>query len=571
MERRLAAIMVADIVGYSSLMEKAEEHTAERVDCCRELVQDKVGALGGRIFNTAGDAWLAEFGSPINALRCAAEIRSALAAGGDTEDDPLRLRFGLHLADVVVRGDDLVGDGVNVATRIQQEADPDSVCVSAAFFDSIRRNSPFAFDDLGERRLKNLAEPIRVYRLREEMARHRLQSAPTRVPSTGERRPLSLAVLPFRVMGGDEDQRFLAEGLTDELIVELARFRRLLVSSRSASFALADADPVKVGDTLGVRYVLEGQVRRIGDPVRIGLTLSETEKGSVVWSDKLARPFAELLDLLHATAARIAATVFGRVEDAGMITARRKPPATMSAFECLLRGIDHHRLGGVLEEHSREAVEWFTRAIELDPSYAAAYAWRVCAASDLPEFRFPESGEPDIRRALELDPCDAEANRIASFFELLKGDFDQAATLMWRAMELNPSDAYIRARCAAVMTFSGKPEEALRLLDEAEALDPLLPVWYVEERGVALYALGHHEEALEALGRLVFQTFRSRLYRAAALMALGRREEAGRLVKETLAGKPNFTVSRFLFQERHRDPMLRRHLRRWLEEAGLPP
>ncbi len=334
--------------------------------------------------------------------------------------------------------------------------------------------------------------------------------------------------------------------------------------------ALAGAAPVTVGATLGVQYVLEGQVRRIGDQVRIGLTLIETEKGSVVWSDKISRHFAELLDLLDRTAARIAATVFGRMEDAGMVTARRKQPENMSAFECFLRGLEQHRLGGVLEQHSREAVTWFTRAVELDPNYGTAYAWRVCAASDLPEFSYPES-EPDIRRALELDPCDAETNRIASFFALLKGDFDQAAVLMHRAMELNPSDAYIKARCAAVATFIGEPEEALRLLDEAEALDPLLPVWCVEERGVALYALGRYEESLAALGKLVFQTFRSRLYRAAALMALNRPAEAHPLVREAMAGKPNFSVSRFLFQERYRDPSLRRQLRSRLEEAGMPP
>jgi adenylate cyclase len=570
MERRLAAIMVTDIVGYSSLMEDAEEHTAGRAADCQALIREKVSPLGGRIFNTAGDACLAEFNSAINALRSATEIRNALASSSD--GNPLKLRFGLHLADVMVRGDDLVGDGVNVATRIQQAAEPDSICVSGVFFDNIRRNSPFIFEDLGSRRLKNLSEPIRIYRLREEIARHRLQAAPNRTQATGEKRPCSVAVLPLRVMGGDEDQRFLAEGLTDELIVELARFRRLFVSSRSASFAIADTnpDPVKVGNTLGVRYVLEGQVRKIGDQVRINLTLTETDGGLVVWSDKVARPFAELLDLLDTTAAKIAATVFGRMEDASMITARRKQPENMSAFECLLRGIDHHRLGGVLEEHSREAVKWFTRAIELDRNYAAAYAWRVCAASDLPEFSFPES-EPDIRRALELDPCDAEANRIASFFELLKNDFDQAAMLMRRAMDLNPSDAYIKARCAAICTFMGEGETSLRLLDEAEALDPLLPVWCIEERGIAYYALGRYEKALEALGRLVFQTFRSRLYRAAALMALGCPEDAGKLVKEAVASKPNFTVSRFLFQERFRDPLLCRQLRRRLEDAGLPP
>ena len=159
MQRRLAAIMVADIVAYSSLMEEAEEHTADQAARCREMIREQVASLGGRVFNTAGDAWLAEFASPINALRCAAEIRNTLAGAESIEAAPLRLRFGLHLADVVVQGDDLIGDGVNVASRIQQEADPDSICVSGVFFDHVRRNSPFAFDDLGERRLKNLSEP----------------------------------------------------------------------------------------------------------------------------------------------------------------------------------------------------------------------------------------------------------------------------------------------------------------------------------------------------------------------------------------------------------------------------
>jgi adenylate cyclase len=169
-QRRLAAIMVADIVGYSSLMETAEEQTVRRAAACQELIRSKVSALGGRVFNTAGDASLAEFSSAINALRCAAEIRNMLAGSYPTDEAPLKLRFGLHLADVVVRGEDLVGDGVNLAARIQQHADPDTICVSGVFFDHIRRNSPFAFEDLGERHLKNMTGPIRIYRLRAEIS-----------------------------------------------------------------------------------------------------------------------------------------------------------------------------------------------------------------------------------------------------------------------------------------------------------------------------------------------------------------------------------------------------------------
>jgi adenylate cyclase len=392
MKRRMTAVMVGDTVGYSAMMEKSEEKTIARLATCQTLIAEKVASLDGRIFNRAGDSSLAEFPSPINALRCAVEIGTTLAGIDGSDVEPLKMRFGVHLADVAVHGDDLVGDGVNLAARIQQAAAPGSVWVSGVLFDQIRRNSPFIFDDLGERRFKNLSEPIRVYQVRGEIGAHRLQSAPTKSSSDATKRPSSVAIMPFRASNGEEDQRFLAEGLTDELIVELGRFRRLCVASRSASFALADTnpDPVSIGEALRVRYVLDGQVRKIGKTIRIGLTLSETEAGSVVWSDKITRPFENLLDLLDETVSKIAATVAGRMEDASIVAARRRPPENIEAFECLLRGIDHHRLGGVTDENAREAVKWFSSAIKADSNYAAAYAWRVCAASWLPDFDLDE-------------------------------------------------------------------------------------------------------------------------------------------------------------------------------------
>jgi adenylate cyclase len=351
----------------------------------------------------------------------------------------------------------------------------------------------------------------------------------------------------------------------------LGRFRRLCVASRSASFALADSnsDPVSVGEALRVRYVLDGKIRKIGRNIRIGLTLSETEAGSVVWSDKITRPFEDLLDMLDETVSKIAATVAGRMEDAGVVAARRRPPDNIEAFECLLRGIDHHRLGGVTDDNAREAVKWFTQAIEADPNYAAAYAWRVCAASWLPDFD-PDEGERDIRRAIELDPCDPEANRILGFIELLKNNFDQAKSLSLKAMEMNPTDAYVKARSAAVMTYVGEPLRSLALLDEAEALDPLLPVWCIEERGVALYALERYQEALGAFGKLVFQTYRSRLYRSAALVALDRVDEARTLVEQAIAGNPALTTPKFMTKESYRDLKKRQTLQERLEQAGLP-
>lgn len=340
------------------------------------------------------------------------------------------MRFGVHLADVAVRDGDLLGDGVNLTTRLQQGADPGAVWVSGTLFDQIRRNSPFVFDDLGERRFKNLSDAVRVYQVRSEIGGHRLQTAPTRVSGDKPKRPSSIAIMPFRVAGREDDQRILAEGLNEELIVELGRFCRLHVASRSASFAIADstADPVKVGDALRVRYVLDGQVRRIDKTLRIALTLAETETGAIVWSDKIIRASEEIWDILDQTARSTAATVVGRLEDASLIALRRRAPENYEAFECLLRGVDYHRLGGVTDQNAREAIKWFTRAIKSDPNYAAAYAWRVCAASWLPDFDF-ENALRDVRKAIVLDPCDAESNRILAYMEFLNGNDEAARAL----------------------------------------------------------------------------------------------------------------------------------------------
>lgn len=571
LKHRTVSMMVVDIVGYSAMMEREEEFATRRLQAVTRLINEEVSRLGGRVFNTAGDAFLAEFSSVLDAVRCAAELRSKLAGGNSFDGEVIRMRFGLHLADVVVHGQDLVGDGVNIAARIQQCAEPDEILMSGIMFEHIRRNSPFSFDRLGAKNFKNISEPIEVFRLRGEKGNHRMQIAPTHSHPSKGRRPSSIAVLPFRVSSSTDDQRYLADGITDELIVELGRFRQLFVSSRSASFALAEGplDPVKVGDLLGVQHVLEGQIRRLGDMIRIGVTLSETERGTVLWSDKITRPFDELIDILDETAAKIAATASGRVQEAAMVATRRKHSENMNAVECLLRGIDHHRLGGVTDDHVVEAVSWFNKAIEIDPNYGPAYAWRVCSAPALPDFDVAQ-GERDTRRAMELDPMDAESHRILATFELWKDNHDQAVTRIRRAMELNPTDAYLKARCASISTYNGDIAYSLQLLDQAEHLDPFLPVWCVEERGIALYAMDDYLRALEAFDKLAFQTFRTRLYRAASLVALDRADAAGRLVREAMASKPNLSVSVFLQSERYRDLDRRRQLGERLHSVGLP-
>ena len=493
MERRLAAIMAADVVGYSSSMEAAEESTAEDLAKCQSVIAETANRLGGRVFNTAGDSALAEFSSPVNAVRCGVEIQRANSALGISNDRPsqLPLRIGVHLADVIVSGNDLIGDGVNLAARIQEAAEPSTVFASQTVFEHVRRNSPYVFEDLGLHKLKNISEQMRLYKVVGNMPTNLYQVCHSVSQSSARPiRPGSLAVLPFEVAGGDDEQQYFADGLTDDLIVELARFKKLFVSSRSATsnYDQRDVDPRVVGRELGVKHVLMGQVRRLGDQVRISVRLIDAESGENLWAERFTRPWTEFFDLLDELTARIAATVVGQVEAAGIAEVRRKRPEDMEAYDYLLKGLEHHRLGGITEGHIRDAVSCFERAIEADPNYGLAYAWHVCSASWLPDFD-NDKGLRYATKALELDENNAEAHRIMGSYQMSMGNFELAEHHHCRAMELNPNDAYIRARTAAFYTFDHQPERALELIAEAEALDPLLPVWCLEEKGVATIQL----------------------------------------------------------------------------------
>ena len=572
MERRLAAILAADVAGFSKQMEAAEEVTAAGLAKCQSMIAATAARFGGRIFNTAGDSALAEFSSPVNAVHCGVEIQRANQSDADPGAAHLSLRVGVHLADVIIAGSDLIGDGVNLAARIQEAADPSSVLASQAIFDHVRRNSPYVFEDLGLRALKNISEQMRLYRVVGTMPTNRFQTAhAVSHPGAAAFRRGALAVLPFDVAGDDEEQRYFADGLTDDLIVELARFRKLFVSSRSASasYEPKTADPRLVGRELGVKYVLAGQVRRLSDKVRVSVRLIDAESGENLWAERYSRPWTELFDLLDELAGRIAATVVGQVEAAGIAEVRRKRPEDMSAYDYLLRGLEHHRLGGVTEGNVRAAVGWFERAIEADPSYSRAYAWHVCSASRLPDFDV-DKGFRYVTKALELDENDAEAHRIMGSYQMGMGNYESAEHHHCRAMELNPSDAYIRCRTAAFYTFNHQPERALELIAEAETLDPLLPVWCLEEKGVALFCLGRHEEAIAALNALAFQTFRSRSYAAAAAMALGDSERARKTLAAALAIRPDLSISTLLTRESYRMAEDTARLRDLLAAAGMP-
>jgi adenylate cyclase len=570
MQRKLATIMVGDFVGSTTAMESDEEGAIARIDTILETVRMVVQRHDGRVFGTAGDALLAEFGSPVNALRSAIEARAEIAAlpgasGGD-------MRFGLHLADVVVVGSDLRGDGVNIAARIEASAPPGAIEVSGLLYDQVRRVSPCGFEDIGERQLKGILELIRIYRVTELVDRHVFQFAPTRSAPNAAQSPRtnSIAVARFDVApGAIADQCFLAEGITDDLTLELSRLRGLFVSSRSAATALTTKDPVEIGRLLGVGYVISGSIRQVGDDLRVNIALTETGEGLVIWSDRIRRPFRELLDVLDEIIARVAATVSGRIEQSELAAARLKRPENMTAYEYYLRGLDHHRLIGVSDIHVHEAMAWFERSMAADPGFGRPFAMHVCSWSNLPSFDLNRA-EQQVAHALALDPSDPEAHRIMGAIKMKSGDFVSSRYHHIRAHELAPNDAYILGRSAAFYVYAGEAEHALEMLDRAETLDPFLPVWITEERVAALYALSRFEEMMRVALTLPFQTRRKSLYQVAASMACGDAGKAEFLVRQALSLDPSLSAVYIRTQETYADESVTDTLVKRNCDAGLP-
>ncbi len=567
MERKLAAIFISDAVSSTAAMERDEEAAVIDISSRLQAIKTAVESNDGRVFNKAGDSILAEFASPRNAMLAALESRARLAAQGDAN----AMRYGLHLADVLVDGEDLLGDGVNLTARIQSDAAPGDILVSDAFFSQVRRASPCKFDPPVQRQFKGISEPISVYRVKEKMDAHLFQSDASRTDVTTARRPNSVAIVPFRTSSSaDEDQTFLADGLAEDLILELSRVQGLFVVSRTAANELRDRDPVEIGRKAGVGFVLTGSVRKVGDRIRLSVSLYNGDSGTVIWSDRIQRDFQELLDVLDEVVVRVASTVFGRIEQASIQAAKLKRPESMTAYEHYLRGMELHRLGGVTIENYREAVAWFDRAIAEDKNFSRGYSMKVCSASNLDDFDF-DAAKQMIEKALRLDPEDADAHRIMGNMQLrIHRDFAKAYIHYQRAMQLAPNNAHIVGLVAAFHIFNGEPETGLEMLDRAETMDPFIPVWILENRIRAYFSMGQFDEMLACARKLPFQTRCSRIFRAVVSMKRGDEQRARQLIAATLADDPNLTSEYVRVQELYRDENIVKEILELAESAGLP-
>jgi adenylate cyclase len=571
-ERRLAAILAADVVGYSRLVEQDEAATLAALRALRrEALDPLLAEHRGRVVKLLGDGVLAEFGSAVDAVACAAALQRAMAERqvGVPAERRIVLRVGVNLGDVVVEADgDLLGDGVNVAARLEALAGPGEVLLSGKVHDEVQGKLDLAFEDRGERALKNIARPVRTWRVADVAA-----ASPRGTAAPPSPRP-ALAVLPFADPGGDPERRFFGDGFTEDIVTELSRFHQLTVRSPASSFRYreAAADPARVGRELGVEHVVDGSIRRLGDRVRVTARLVHAPSGDQLWAERFDRDQRELFEVQDELVRTIAATLVGRLQATDLERARRKPPASLAAYECVLRGA---ALGEV--EAIAEGRRLFERAIELDPTYGRAHA-RLAHSLYLGWYRDPAGSDATLdralalaRKAVELDPNDNVCQDLLGWIYQQQGSFELAEHHKRRALELNPNSPEQVACTGVLCTFLGRPEEAVGWFERARQLDPFFePTWYWPLLGVARFVAGRYDEAVLALGRSPTMPVWVRVYLAACHALLGELDRARALGAEVLRLAPGFSSTAFVAKERFKRAVDRERLSEGLRGAGLP-
>jgi TolB-like protein/Tfp pilus assembly protein PilF len=570
-QRRLAAILAADVVGYSRLMERDETGTLAILKARRkDVLEPLVARHQGRVFKVTGDGVLVQFGSAVDAVQCAIDLQQAMAASSEDlpDDNRIVLRIGINLGDVILEGSDLYGDGVNIAARLEAMAEPGGILVSGAAYDQVKNKVGAGFDDLGVQSLKNIQERVRVYRI----------TGTPRVSTTapdlvsGES---SIAVLPFVNMSGDPGQQYFSDGITEDIITELSRFRQLRVVARNSSFRYRgeDVDVVRVGRELDVQYLVEGSVRRLGDRVRVTAQLIDAVSGHHLWAERFDRKQEELFDVQDQVVRTIASTLMGRLNAARLERAKRKPPGSLAAYECLLRG---DALPFDDPESDAEARRMFEKAIELDPGYAKAHA---ALANALCRDWFRDSGSDhaleqayDVaKKAVALDNNESVCHAALGWVHLLRHSYDLAEHHFLKSVELNPNSAIRVASLGNPCTTMGRPEEAIAYLKEAKRLDPFFdPTWYWPTLGVAYFVARRYDEAIASLSRSQAMPVWVQAYLAACYAHKGDMNQARHHAAEVVQRKPDFSLVGCVAKESFKLSADREHLAEGLRKAGLP-
>jgi len=583
--QRLAAILMADVAGYSRLMNCDERGTVAALDSARAVFRATIDAHRGRVIDMAGDSVLAVFETASGAVVSALAIQAELARRSTdlAADCRMQFRIGIHLGDVIEKADGSVyGDGVNIAARLEGIAEPGGVTVSDAVQCAVRQRLDASFDDIGEQRVKNIAAPVRAYRVRElapgaSRAGTAAAAASAPAPKRDRVDKPSIAVLPFDNMSGDAEQEFFADGITEDIITELSRFRELFVISRNSSFKFKGkpVDVQKFAKELGVQYVVEGSVRKAGRRVRITVQLIDAETDRHLWAERYDRDLEDIFAIQDEVTTSIVATLPGRVEAAARDRAARLTTDNMAAYECVLTGkVLHHRTN---RDDNAKAQRLLERAIEVDPSYAHAHAWKACVLGQAWTYNWCES-RPEtqarimaaLKDALALDDNDSDVHRILAAVNVIQDRFDQAVYHQRRALSLNPNDDLIVVQQGEILTWLGQPEEGIEWIRKAMRLNPYHPERFWSHLARACFAARRYGEAVDALKCISTPDALARAGLAACHAQLGAVEAAEEERLATLALAPSFTITECLATLHYRDPAFREHHRVSLERAGFP-
>ena len=584
-ERKLTTILAADVVSFSKMMGDDEVGTLEALKSCRDLIDTSIATHHGRIFGGAGDSVIAEFASPVEAMMCALEFQKLVGERNShfADRSPMEFRVGINIGDVIIDGDNLYGDGVNVAARVEALANPGGICVSRKVYDEVKRKLDVLFVDGGAQQLKNIEEPVSIFHI--EAQGPEGQSRDSGTKKTGNERSSaaptfdkpSIAVLPFANMSADPEQGFFADGITEDIITALSRFPNLIVIARNSTFAYKDkaVNVADIGKELGVRYVVEGSVRKAGNRVRVTVQLVEAASGEHIWAERYDRELNDIFELQDELCQSIVAIMPGRLEAAAMAHVSRKPPEQMAAYDYLLAAkIHHHKF---TKEDNEQALELLGKAIELEPRFASAHAWKACTLGQALARGYVERSDAILDESREqaeiayrLDENDVEANRILCEWEMYYRNWDKAKLHQDRAYGLNPNDPRLVAQRGELLTWLGRAEEGAELIQMAMQLDPYDAHVRAHLLGRALFVLRRYDEALAAYRKISAPRLGHLVDMAACLAQLDRPAEAKTEVEAALRLDPDFTVGGYVGGLLYCIDADREHHAEALRKAGFP-
>ena len=515
MERKLTTIFASDVVGFSKMMGLDEVKTLKILKERREAIDKIIEMHDGVIFGSAGDSVIAEFSSPLKAAEAAVATQRSMKImnKGKDESEQMNFRVGINIGDVMVSDDNLFGDAVNVAARLEAEAKPAGICISNTVFDMINRKIMVSFEEAGELKLKNIEFPIKAFHvLQQNKGTPRFTQDSEEIHTkVSNIEPGSIAVMFFKNLSRDEEQEYFCEGFSEDLLSMLSRFNKLVVISSHASFAYKNKIKSfkEIGNELGVRYIIHGSVRKLGNKMRINTNLVSTKDEKSIWSKNFDLSVDEVFDVQDKIAEEIVSTIVGRVEADQLSLIKTKRPDNMAAYDLVLQGLEYAKKGNVFKENTEKAVKLFEQAIEIEPSYARAHAWRACSLSnladwqELPDPQLSTKAMESINKAMELDSSEPEVHRIMGSIKLWRErHYELAKYHFEKAKELCPSDIFILSRYANLLIYLGEFEDAKNELQTAMRLDPFSHDLLFGPEAICNYWLKDYDSAFQSFSKI---------------------------------------------------------------------